>query len=128
MRKGPGRWRLGAQRGRPLELELGAKLRKVQRKNKALEAQVKQLKEQLELSREEPPPRPPTPPPRPPGPLWTSPATGDAPRPRYSGFHLDPEWASITGTRGRSGRENARGGRGDRSCRHHKPPQTVLRM
>ena len=61
----------------PSALELGAKLRKVQRKNTALVAEVKQLKEQLELSREPPPPRPPTPPPRSPGPLWTSPVTGD---------------------------------------------------
>jgi hypothetical protein len=61
----------------PSTLELGAKLRKAQRKNKALEAQVKQLKGQLELSREQPPPRPPTPPPNPTGLLWTSPVTGD---------------------------------------------------
>jgi hypothetical protein len=42
----------------PSALELGAKLRKVQRKNKALVVEMKQLKKQLELSREPPPPRP----------------------------------------------------------------------
>jgi hypothetical protein len=71
----------------PSALELGVKLGKAQRKNKALEAQVKQLQEQLK-SRQEPPARPPTPPPRSPGPLWTSPATGDpAPPPPGSAVY-----------------------------------------
>ena len=58
-------------------LELGAELRKVQHKNKAQEAQVKQLHERLKLREEQPPARPPTPPLRSHGPSWTSPATGD---------------------------------------------------